>query len=391
MTWTRILSDASGKLLNNKHASTLPLQPSSGLGNAPKDGHTHSLLGSPVATSLTVAPGLPLLRAVLRRTSAPLNNAGAMGAVLAAVPSDEELAGVQSVPAAPAPVAASSAAENKGDTSVGFKSPSNASVVDTRSPPNLGGVSGTPTGIPPFIKPPSTSMGVGGVGSAGKGPVTVWHGQRCTLELLLTNLGSVAVSSITQLIVTNARGQPLKPLPRDVGGGRGGGSGLHPQGRMPSSASGVHMEPSEGALAALAAAMPLAPGASVMVSVDLNVGRPPFSDPFEEVVLEVCVAYAGAGLQATPPPVSSTLIPDGRGVTASDTSASPVQEDRTHATGPASDIASSQVLGRRLALPVRFKIQPTVQVPESPPILMGTPLMNLERSLTPHHFYWIIN
>ena len=365
-----------------------------------------------MSTSLTVAPGLPLLRAVLRRASTALNNAaGAAGAVLAAVPSDEELAGVQSVPAATALVAASSSAvENRGDKSAPGVSPSSApgvspssapgvspssaaSVVDVRSPsPGVSGPS-----APPVIKPPSTSLGIGGVGSAAsRGPMTVWHGQRGTLELHLTNVGSTAVSSITQLIVTNARGQALKPLPRDVGRG-GGGSGVHPQGRLPSSASGIHLEPSEGALAALAAAMPLAPGASVMVSVDLNVGRPPFGDPFEEVVLEVCVAYVGAaGPRAIPPVVVSSTLQvasgaelDIRGSATSNTSASPLQEDITHATGPDSNITRSQMLGRRLSLPVRFKIQPTVQVLGDIHLSVPDYPTNSERSL-PHRLDLII-
>jgi hypothetical protein len=167
-----------------------------------------------------------------------------------------------------------------------------------------------------------------------------------------------------QPIVTNARGQPLKPLPR--GTGRGGGK-QQQQGRMPFSTSGVHLELSEGAMAALAAAMPLAPGATVAVAVDLNVGRPPLGDRLEEVALDVCLSYVG---DVTPPPVASPLIPpasdaapDG-GKFAAVSSASlsaPGKDDRPAARvgdGP----CASLPLGRRLSLPVHFRIMPTVQV-----------------------------
>ena len=90
---------------------------------------------------------------------------------------------------------------------------------------------------------------------------------------MLTNVGSAAVGCVTQLAVANARGQLLTPLP-----GR--------PGRRPATAAGAHLEPGAGVAAALAAAMPLLPGASVSVPVEVHVGRPS-SDVFQPVVLEV--------------------------------------------------------------------------------------------------------
>jgi hypothetical protein len=104
--------------------------------------------------------------------------------------------------------------------------------------------------------------------------VTVWQGQRSTWELHITNVGSADVGSITQLLVTNARGQALKgKLPGSC--------------RMAASATGAYLEPAAGALAALAAVMPMAPGAAVAVPIELHVGKPPRDSFDSEVVLEV--------------------------------------------------------------------------------------------------------
>lgn len=302
-------------------------QPSSGLGNLPKDSST--LPGPPVAVAVTVVPSLPLLRAILRKSPASFN--AGMGTILAAVPSDEDLAGVHSAPSALAQAAAT--AENQRS---GVK-------VDggSRSPSCMAAVEGT---LPPIL---TTPIGIGG-DVLSQGPVTVWHGQRCTYELQLTNVGSAAIGSIAQLSVTNARGQPLKLLPR---------SGGH--GRMPSSTSGVHLELPDGALAVLAAAMPLAPGATASVAVELYVGRPPFRDPFEETVLELQIGYT-ASLSNT------TLLSSASSNVVGDVQSGAAPLSPRGGDDPMNQVndetEASQLMGRRLSLPVHFRIQPTLQV-----------------------------
>lgn len=223
---------------------------------------------------------------------------------------------------------------------------------------------------------------------------------------MLTNVGSAAVGCVKQLAVANARGQLLKPLP-----------GPRP-GRMPASAAGAHLEPGAGAAAMLAAAMPLLPGASVSVPVEVHVGRPS-SDVFQPVVLEVwngcgwgviCVSYAGmwvgcssgcsSGKQPTfPSPHGHYLIDCPGNISPSPphsclyatmqirlayTGLLPPRDCEEPGPGdsavPTSDAldappevapppvaeAPLMLLGRRLVLPVQFRVQPTVQV--GPPL-----------------------
>ena len=251
------------------------MQPSTGLGKVPNE--LASQPGVPIAVDVTVVPNLPLLRAVLRRrAAAPGSHAGP---AIAIAPQDEELAAVPSVALALATAAADSSFQRSSSRGGGGTTATTLAGSLAGPPPPSSQSRPVPLSVltspssPPPVGIAYPSAGSGGCASSSPGPVTVWQGQRATWELHLTNVGSVDVGSITQVLVTNSRGQPLKVLPSS---------------RMAASATGAHLEPVQGTLAALAAAMPLSPGAAVAIPIDLHVGKPP-GDSFDEVVLEVCL------------------------------------------------------------------------------------------------------
>ncbi|KAL6765123.1 hypothetical protein V8C86DRAFT_3128278 [Haematococcus lacustris] len=119
------------------------------------------------------------------------------------------------------------------------------------------------------------------------GPLQVWEGQVAQWSLSLTNISHLVVGAC-QVSVVNSKGVPVRA----------------PEGgQLPAAFAGALLQVEE---AALAAALPLAPGASVTLGVALHTGRIPH-DTLRDVHLEVRVTYAGL-----PPPscLSPSLAPD---------------------------------------------------------------------------------
>ncbi|GAX75493.1 hypothetical protein CEUSTIGMA_g2936.t1 [Chlamydomonas eustigma] len=272
---------------------------SSGLGNmlAPQD-------SQPVVATLTVVSGLPLLTAELKRKS---------GAILALAPPHEELSGVKKVQHLNRSNsnAFSAAVFLTEGSSQGMPTQQQSSSLQRTTSPSFP------------LSPTSSNAGAGSTDFSNSGPVPVWQGQCCAWELHLTNIGTADVSSAL-LTVVNHRGVQLRPLP---------------QGRMSASSVGAHLEPAAGGLLLLAAALPLAPGSSVKVPVDVLVGNPAAREAFDASKLEVRVAYTGPSVNQCEEP--TTASPLGRPTSISD---------------------HKVFLGRLLVMPLQFQVQPTLQV-----------------------------
>ena len=155
-------------------------QPSSGLGKLPLE--LRNQPGPPVSVSLTVVPGLPLLRAVLRLAGrGPINSGNNNNnPPLAVAPHDEELASVPSAVAAMAAAAAAVASAPPRGGGLGFGATGSRSAGSGgsrgMSPPPVGGGGVVSPGSPP---PSSVFSPVGPSGGGSIGPVTVWQGQVC--------------------------------------------------------------------------------------------------------------------------------------------------------------------------------------------------------------------
>ncbi|KAI8469362.1 MAG: transport protein Trs120 or TRAPPC9 TRAPP II complex subunit-domain-containing protein [Monoraphidium minutum] len=157
----------------------------------------------------------------------------------------------------------------------------------------------------------------GGGGALAKAAsVAVFEGQQLTWVLTLSNSSELPVGSCA-LAVANAKGAPVRPLPAG--------------GQLPASFAGVHVD-AAAADAALRGALPLAPRQSVSLPLSLVVGRPP-ADSFEEVALELRITYA---------PPSAGGGGDAEGADGAD--------------------GAAETVGRRLSVPLRFVIQPTLAV-----------------------------
>lgn len=161
--------------------------------------------------------------------------------------------------------------------------------------------------------------------------VNVFEGQRITWALTLTNVSIVAVG-VCQIQVVNQKGQVVKPLEAGM--------------KLPASFTGAHMEVREGGLLDQ---LPLQSGRALTIPVTLTVGRAP-ADLYEGVHLELQVTYAAA----------------------QDSSAA------ADASGPGSR-ASNTITARRLVVPVRFHIQPTLQVTHITLLQLSVPLSGRKR------------
>lgn len=146
--------------------------------------------------------------------------------------------------------------------------------------------------------------------------VAAFEGQVLSWQLQLTNISARPIAAC-DLSIVNQKGQPLKAA---------GGGGCLPAGYV-----GAHLE----ALSeALAAALPLGPQQTVSVPLRVRVGRKPHA--FDET-LELRVTYAGG---------------DGSG-----------SSEAAAAAGSAGTAGSDGALvGRQLTIPLKFQIQPTLQV-----------------------------
>ncbi|KAF6256010.1 hypothetical protein COO60DRAFT_151347 [Scenedesmus sp. NREL 46B-D3] len=163
--------------------------------------------------------------------------------------------------------------------------------------------------------------------------VLVFEGQTLSWTLNLANISAQAVTGC-KITVLNAKGiviKPLSPAPAAVSNQQ--------QQQLPSSFSGAHMEVGE---QVLAAGLPLNPGGSVSLPVAVTVGKPP-GDAFDAVMLQVRITYHG---------------------TASSSSSS---------SSSSSDL---QLIGRRLTLPIRLSIQPTLQIKNIRFLQQTLPLLN---------------
>ena len=185
--------------------------------------------------------------------------------------------------------------------------------------------------------------------------VPVCEGQHLAWSLTLTNAGDLAVGACG-LAVVNARGQPLRGPPS----------------QLPASFAGVHVD-AAAAEAQLRAALPLAPRRSVTLPLSLAVGRPP-ADAFEGVELELRVTYApGGGAEAAG--VGGLESPGADG------GAGQNQQPLSPPASPTSPLSAlpEGTVGRRLALRLRFAVQPTLAVADARFLRLAVPLRDGRR------------
>ena len=234
--------------------------------------------------TLTVLPALPALQLVLTRRERRGEDE-----VLAAAPLPEEPR------AEPPPTPAASGSSGAGAAATaGSGATSSLATTSSSSTAGAGGSAAPGLKRSSSMTSTSSSLAAAAAAAASSAPVAagklaraaalasaasrravaVWHGQRCSWDLHLTNNGASTITS-AHISIANSRGVLLKPLP---------------QGCVRASFAGVHLQPCRKGAAGLAAAMPLAPGATVVVPIDVHVGQP-LGDAYEEVVLEVCCGW----------------------------------------------------------------------------------------------------
>lgn len=227
--------------------------------------------------TLTVLPALPALQLVLTRRERRGEDE-----VLAAAPLPEEPRAEP--PPTPSGAGAAATAGSGATPSLATTSSSSTAGAGGSAAPGLkrsSSMTSTSSSLAAAAAAAAASSAPAAAGklaqaaalasAASRRAVAVWHGQRCSWDLHLTNNGASTITS-AHISIANSRGVLLKPLP---------------QGCVRASFAGVHLQPCRKGAASLAAAMPLAPGATAVVPIDVHVGQP-LGDAYEEVVLEVC-------------------------------------------------------------------------------------------------------
>ncbi|GBF95068.1 hypothetical protein Rsub_07569 [Raphidocelis subcapitata] len=183
----------------------------------------------------------------------------------------------------------------------------------------------------------SAGGGAGAGGALGKAAaVQVFEGQHLAWSLALTNTGDQPVGFCT-LAVLNPKGAPVRALPQ-------GGA------QLPASFAGVAVD-AAAAEAALRAALPLPPRQSASLPLALVVGRPP-ADSFEEVAVELRITYA-------PLPADGAAVADAAGGD------------------------GAEAVGRRLSVPLRLVIHPTLAVTAVRFLALSVPLRDGRRFAPP--------
>ncbi|KAG1680141.1 hypothetical protein FOA52_000254 [Chlamydomonas sp. UWO 241] len=226
-------------------------------------------------TVIRVTPGLPLLRCVITRAGGRRR--------LAAEPPWAQLRRV--APRDALAAAAGAGAHPAGEAGEAGAAPSASGETPAGATPGGGdgGAGGGEAGggrEREGARSLSAWLGGGGEGGGGGAsrpgarPLPVWRGQRDAWALSLTNVGATPVAAVSASL-TNHRGAALKALPAGCWGWDGVETGVGGLGGVDGASHpppGAHLRFAPGALAALQAALPIAPGATVHVPLQLTVG-----------------------------------------------------------------------------------------------------------------------